>query len=225
MILRGLIFDFNGVIVNDEPVHCSAFQRALSTLHLSLTHQDYFDRYLPYDDENFFRQFAKDRGLAFTDEQLKRLVDCKSQAYFEFIRSDVPVIEPTVDFIRRLPAQFLLAIASAAARAEIELILRRLHLLDRFQGVVAAGEVKKGKPHPESFLASFELLRRRDPQLSIKQVAVIEDSDRGVQSAQAAGMKCVAITSSYPAAKLSRADLVIESLAGWTLSRLEEELG
>ncbi len=112
-------------------------------------------------------------------------------------------------------------IASGAAKAEIESLLERTGLRDRFEDVIAAGDVAHSKPHPEAFLKAFRILADRIPQLQPADVAVFEDSYRGVAAALSTGMRCIALTTSYPAEKLAAANLVLSSLAGWTVDRLD----
>ena len=118
-----------------------------------------------------------------------------------------------------------LAIASGAARKEIESILDQLQLLERFATIVSAEDVVKGKPHPETFLKALAGLKEGNSSLEAQQVLVIEDSYRGVQSVHTTGMKCLALTTTYSPEQLAEADLVLETLQGWTLEGLEEALG
>lgn len=225
MRIEAFIFDFNGVLVNDEPVHCYGFQQALREEGLELTLQEYYEKYLPFDDYNFFARFLAERGQAVSEETIRRLMKLKSQHYFQAIRRQIPALAPSIDFVRRLPDGVLLAIASGAARVEIEFILDDLKLKKRFTSIVTAEDVVNGKPHPEAFLKARAGLQEANPALDAAHIVVIEDSYPGVRSAHAAGMKCVALTTSYPADRLAEADLVLDSLSGWTVESLAEALG
>lgn len=224
MQIQGLLFDFNGVVVNDEPLHCYGFQQALKEENLTLSLQEYFEKYLPYDDYHFFLHFLQERGRPAEPETIYRLMGLKSDYYFSAIQADIPAIQASVDFIRSLPAETLLAIASGATRKEIEFILQELDLNDCFSGMIAAEDVVNGKPHPEAFLKALGSLQTINPAITAQKVVVFEDAYRGVRSAHAAGMKCVALTTSYSEDRLGEADLVLASLEGWTLRRLEEAL-
>ena len=222
--IRALIFDFNGVLVDDEYLHCSSAQEALRELGLTLSRTDYYWRYLAYDDRQLFTRFLQDQNREVGEETIRNLVAQKSSYYFQAIEAEVPVIEPTLRFIRSLPVDLPLAIASAAARKEIQVILERLQLRARFCCVVAAEDVSESKPHPEAFQTAYGQLKERHPQLRKAEVAVVEDSDRGVRAALRAGLRCVAVTTSYSAERLQQADLVTESLEGWSLSAIEEAI-
>jgi beta-phosphoglucomutase len=225
MTIQGLIFDFNGVIVNDEPVHCQAFQKALKTeLNIDLPRQEYFDKYLPYDNENCIRHFMADRGLPVSQQIVNRLVGLKSAFYREMVEVDIPVLDSTVGFIQALPPGFPLAIASGADREEIEFVLEKLGLHPRFRIIVAAGDVERSKPHPEAFITALDRLQRVSPGLGAEGAIVFEDSHHGIKGAHAAGMRCVALATSYPKEKLLAADLVLETLEGWDLNKLQEAL-
>ncbi len=224
MQIRGIIFDFNGVLIDDEGAHFHGFQQALKEEGLTLSWEEYCQEYLPYDDRNFFLHFLYDQKRESDSQSIRRLIDLKSEHYFKAVEEHVPILEPTIDFLRQLSPTVPVAIASGAARKEIEAVLDQLKLLERFATIVSAEDVVKGKPHPEAFLKALDGLKATDSSLQTHQALVIEDSYRGVQSVHAAGMKCLALTTTYSGEQLAEADLVLETLQGWTLERLEEEL-
>jgi beta-phosphoglucomutase len=225
MPIRGIVFDFNGVLIDDEGAHFHGFQQALKETGLTLSWEEYCRDYLPYDDRNFFLHFLYNQKRQSDPQSIRRLIDLKSAHYFKAIEQRVPTIEPTVDFVRQLSPTLPLAIASGAARKEIESILDQLKLRERFATIISAEDVVRGKPHPETFLKALAGLKEEDPSIETHQVLVIEDSYRGVQSVHDTGMKCLALTTTYSSEQLGEADLVLETLQGWTLERLEEELG
>ena len=222
--IRGFIFDFNGVLVDDEELHCRSAQKALQERGWTLPREDYYGKYLPYDDFALFNHFLGDQNLEAEPDTIRQLMVRKSCFYFQEIERKVPVIEPTLQFIRRLPHDMVVAIASAAARVEIEFILKRLQLRKRFSCIVSAEDVQRSKPHPEAFQTAFRQLQTLHPALRREHVCVVEDSDRGVRSAHRAGLKCVAVTTSYPPARLQEAELVVDNLDDWSPSRLEKVL-
>ena len=221
MKIEAIIFDFNGVLVDDERIHFRGFQRSLQTLNMDLNWEQYQKKYLPYDDKNFYLNFFLDHGHSTDLGLIRRLINLKSRYYFSAIEKKIPVFQSSVDFIHRLTPNLPLGIASAAAREEIDFILRIISLEHRFDTIVAAGDVKNGKPHPEAFLKTLEKLKKLRPGIKPEKVVVIEDSDRGIQSAHAAKMSCIGLTTSYPAKRLDAANLVLENLQGWTLEKLE----
>ena len=225
MEIQAIIFDFNGVLVDDEPVHFRAFQQTMQEEGLDLDWEEYREKYLPYDDHNLFVHFLKDRNRTGSTQDLERLIQVKSRHYFLAIGEEAPTIPSSITFVNGLASTVAVAIASGAARQEIEFILDQLQLRQRFSPIIAASDVEQGKPHPEAFLKALEGLQKMDPSLEPEQVIVIEDSYRGVDSAHQAGLQCVALSTTYSSARLSEADLVVETLAGWSLERLAERLG
>ena len=225
MKIRGMIFDFNGVLVDDEPLHFQAFQRTLEREGLTLSWEEYYENYLPYDDKNLFVKFLRDHGGSIEPKRINHLMKLKSQEYLGMVEKEPPMIEPSVRFLTQLPPELFLAVASGAARAEIEFILTHIGLLERFLTIVAAEDVINGKPHPEGFQKALGGLQTHQPGLNASQVVGIEDSYRGIPAVQAAGMKCIAVATTYPADRLCEADLVIDNFEGWTLERLETALG
>ncbi len=224
MRIRGLIFDFNGVIVDDEPLHARAVQRVLEEENVELSLPEYYDRYLPFDDYNCILNILRDRQESFHESRIRDLVARKATHYFEEVRENIPALAGSIGFIRSLPPDLPIVIASGAARREIEFLLDQLDLTDRFLKIIAAGDVTNSKPHPEAFLKAFEGLRTRVPDLQRTQVIVFEDSYLGVQAARVADLKCVGLSTSYSPERLAAAHLTVNSLAGWTLEQLEKAI-
>lgn len=222
MLIRGLIFDFNGVLVDDESLHLWAFQQALQQMGLSLNETEYYKKYVVYDDRNFFQNLLRDRGYSTSTEQINSLTVVKSSCYFKAIGEKIPVIQPSVDFLMALPPNLPVAIASGAARKEIEFILGRLELTQRLAGIVASEDVFNGKPNPETFLKALNCLKDRQSGLKPCQVCVIEDSAPSIPSIHSLAMRCIALTTVQTAECLSEADLVLDTLEGWTLQKLED---
>ena len=224
MNIRGIIFDFNGVLVDDEPLHFKAFQKVLKEKGLKLSWKEYYENYLAYDDENFFLNYFQDQNQSLEPEMIASLTQSKSQKYFSMVGEKPPIINSAINFLDQLPPQIFLAIASGAARNEIEFILTQIGILQRFSTIIAAEDVINGKPHPEGFQKALSGLQNHQPNLNASEVVGIEDSYRGIPSVKAAGMKCIAIATTYSADRLCEADLIIDSFAGWTINKLEMAL-
>jgi beta-phosphoglucomutase-like phosphatase (HAD superfamily) len=224
MRIRGLIFDFNGVIVDDEPLHARAVQRVLHEEKIELSLEEYYDKYLPFDDYNCLLNILHDRREAHHEARIREMVGRKAVHYFAQVRDNIPALNGSIGFIRGLPGDLPVVIASGAARREIEFLLGELGLANRFLRVIASGDVVNSKPHPEAFLKAFEAIRTQVPDVDPSEVVVFEDSYLGVQSARTAGLKCVGLSTSYSPERLAAANLVIDSLAGWTVTRLEEAI-
>jgi beta-phosphoglucomutase-like phosphatase (HAD superfamily) len=210
-VIRGVIFDFDGVLVDSESAHFEAFRRVLAEeVEGEVTQAEYDEHYLGYDDHTCVRRALELRGRAALPDVVSDLVDRKWQAYDEGL-STIPFFEGAEDLVLALYAASIpLAIASGSHRNEIESILRARGLLPCFRGVISADDVVNFKPHPEPYLRSRALLGAID---SPAGVVAIEDSPTGMASARAAGLRVIAVTNSRPREKLGLAHHVVDSLA------------
>jgi beta-phosphoglucomutase len=223
-MLRAIIFDFNGIIVDDEPIHFQLFQRVLKEEEINLTEADYYARYLGCDDRGAFTTAYREHGRALNDSNLAQLIERKAVYYREEIKTKMRVFPGVQTLVPKLAKKLPLAIASGALRDEIEIILSGIGLLAHFRAIVSTEDVIRGKPEPEIFLkalARLNTLSGSDPLISPAECLVIEDSKEGIRGARRAGMKCLAVTNSHPAELLNEADSIVESLEGLPQSQLE----
>jgi HAD superfamily hydrolase (TIGR01509 family) len=218
-MLRAIVFDFDGVIANSEPLHFRAYARVLAVEGVTLSQPDYYARYLGFDDVGAFEAIARDRGQAWTAADLNRLVERKA-IELEALERDASVLFPgAADAIRRAAAMVPIAIASGARGDEIRRVVRRERLEQLFAAIVSAEDTPISKPAPEPYLHALAQLRTAiGAPLAAAECVAIEDSRWGLESARAAGLRTIAVTNSYEAAALAAyADLVIPSLAGLDL--------
>ena len=209
---RAIIFDFDGVIADSEPLHLAAFQQALEPEGIILTTEAYYADYLGYDDYDAIVAALREAGRPPTEESVERLMAAKAEHFLALVREGVRILPGVPAFIRQAATRLPLAVASGALRREIELILAYAGLREAFETIVSAEDVSEGKPAPESFLLALERLRERVPTLAPGDCLVIEDSRAGIEAARRAGMRCLAVTNSYPASELGAADVVVPSL-------------
>ena len=223
--LQAIVFDFDGVIADSEPLHLRAFQHVLANADINLTAADYYSRYLGFDDVGVFVTVARDNGKTLTEEQVTSLVAQKSARIQELLQAGEVLFPGAADFIRQASAAVPIAIASGALRHEIEEILDATQLRDCFATIVAAGDTVRGKPSPDPYAKAFELLQRSNGSLATERCVAIEDSRWGLESARGAGLRCVGVTTSYPASDLPGAELIVEGLNTLTVHMLEELVG
>jgi beta-phosphoglucomutase len=209
---RAIIFDFDGVIADDEPLHLAAFQRALAADGITITREQYYARYLGFDDRQAILEAFRDAGRTPSAARLREVLAAKAEQFLALVRAGAPIFPGVPAFVRHAAARVPLAIASGALRHEIELILAQAGLAECFSAIVSAEDVRAGKPSPEGFLLALERLRERAAGLAPDGCLVIEDSQPGLEAARRAGMRSVAVTSSYPAEALGAANLVVASL-------------
>jgi len=221
--LQAIVFDFDGVIADSEPLHLKAYQQALAEDGLLLDRDEYFARYLGYDDVGMLQALARDRGLAWTDRHITALVARKGTKLQALLEGDEVLFPGAAAFVRAAAAEVPIAIASGAMRHEIVQIVHAAGLGDLFTTIVASGDTPESKPSPAPYLLAFEQLRQASGRpLDRRRCVAIEDSVWGLESARGAGLRCVGVTTSYPAAELTGAELVVGGLTALTLSMLEQ---
>jgi HAD superfamily hydrolase (TIGR01509 family) len=220
--LQAIVFDFDGVIADSEPLHLRAFQRAFADHGLTLTAKDYYSRYLGFDDVGVFANVARDCAAVLSDEQIKALVAQKGEYLQEMLRAGEVLFPGAAEFVRQAAAAVPIAIASGAQRHEIEEILDVTGLRSCFAAIVAAGETAQGKPAPDPYARAFELLQQANGALAVQRCVAIEDSRWGLDSARGAGLRCVGVTNSYPASELPGAEMIVDGLRALTIPMLEE---
>jgi beta-phosphoglucomutase len=224
--LQAIVFDFDGVIANSEPLHLQAFQQVLAEDGIALTAAEYYERYLGYDDLGVFETLARDRGLDMPGDRLASLVARKG-ARIQAMMHDGAVLFPGAkEFVRAAAASVPLAIASGALRHEIDVIIESAGLASLFATIVAAGDTPESKPSPAPYRLAFERLQDGvQHTLDPRRCVAIEDSRWGLESARAAGLRCVGVTNSYPAHELIGAELVVTGLRDLTLPELDRLCG
>ena len=223
-MLRAVIFDFNGIIVDDEPIHFELFQRVLKEEDINLTEANYYARYLGYDDRGAFTTVYREHRRALSDSKLAQLIERKAAYYREEIKNKIKVFPGVQTLVPNLAQKLPLAIASGALKNEIEIILSSIELLAHFRAIVSAEDASLGKPEPEMFvkaLAQLNTVLGSHHPISPAECLVIEDSKEGIRGARRAGMKCLAVTNSHPAELLDAADSIVDSLEGIGQRQLE----
>ena len=214
-MLRAVFFDFNGVICNDEPIHLAALQKVLGEEGVPISVEEYVSTYLGRDDRDCCRTALERSGKPVEAKTIASLTRRKSDYYLQCVGQNLEIFPGVLTFIQEAYPLYELAIASGALRREIEFVLRRIGLQDRFRCIISCEDVEKGKPDPSIFLMTLERinsLRTDSDSLLPGNCLVIEDSQAGVKAALAAGMKCLAVTNSYPSGELAEAHQVISSL-------------
>jgi HAD superfamily hydrolase (TIGR01509 family) len=210
-LIAAIVFDFDGVLVDSEPLHLRAYQEVLEPRGASLPREEYYARYLGYDDEGVFQAVSVARGWNLDERAIDALIVEKSKVFDE-LRTGADVLYPgAAECVARLAENWPLGIASGALRPEIEGLLRSCSLDRYFRFIVASGDTPASKPAPDPYSLAAALHGVR-PDLCL----AIEDSRWGIESAKAAGLWCVGITTTYPVAELDDADSIVTSLGELT---------
>ena len=211
-MLRAIVFDFDGVLANSEPLHLQAYQDILAGEGIALAEDDYYTRYLGYDDVGAFAAIGRDRGRAWTRADIDRLVLRKATC-LEALERDVSLLFPgAASAVRRASIAVPLAIASGARGEEIRRVLERENLASCFTAIVAAEDTPISKPAPEPYVRAVQRLSHAIGELAAADCVALEDSRWGLQSARAAGLRTVGVAQTYDRSALVEADLIIETI-------------
>ena len=221
--LQAIIFDFDGVIADSERLHLRSYQEILAPEGVTISTDDYLQKYLGYDDVGVFKAVGRDYGIAMDAQRVTELIARKGERYESLAAAGEMLFPGAADFIRTAAASVPIAISSGALTHEIEEVLERAGLLELFPVIVGADQTERSKPHPDPYQAAFDRLRAQSGRdLMAWRTVAIEDSRWGLVSARAAGLRCVAVTNTYQAAELrADAELVAPGLGALTLDALD----
>lgn len=224
-MLRAVIFDFDGVIADTEPLHFKAFNIVLAKFGIEITTESYYTDYLGFTDYDCFRFVAEKNSLGLDEKMLNDLIQKKCKVFAELVKNDGGIIEGVCPFLKMLRENNIpLAICSGALLCDIEETLAGAELRQFFETIVAADDVEKGKPHPQGFLLALQRLNELTSQEPIPtdSCIVIEDSRWGLQAARAAEMHTIAVTNSYHADELSMAEKIVSNLSDLSINDLHQ---
>ena len=219
-MLRAIIFDFDGVICDTEPLHRRAFAEVLRPLGIRLSEDEYYGRYAGLDDRAVLRAVLDDAGRRLGADETHRLLTAKDAAYFATIADGIERCPGVDAFVVEAARRWPLAVCSGARRIEIETLLTQAGLMRHFAVIVSADEVASSKPDPAGYRQTLLELRRTVPDLLPAQCLAIEDSGHGIAAARAAGMRVLAVESRIPSTQIADADLTAPDLRSLTPDRL-----
>ena len=210
-MISSVIFDFNGVIIDDETVHRDLFVEVLSPWGIPLSNEDYERLYLGMDDRGCLSSvWMAARKTPIPEEILRTLIETKSDLYATRMEQGLPLYEGAAALIEELARSVPLSIVSGALRQEIESALSKNGLSSHFAFIISAEDTPRGKPDPSGYrLAHEELVKRGLHKGGPEGIAVVEDSVQGIDAAKDAGMKAIGVGHTYPLSSLSRADRTV----------------
>ena len=227
MVLKAVIFDFNGIIINDEAIHLELIAELLLSENLRPDKSEIQEVCLGRSDRAGLQALWERQGRVLTPELLQGLMEKKSQGYRQAIEAlaELPIYPGLVDFILKLRLENLqLALVSGALRPEVESVLSQIELLSQFRVLVTGDDIPSSKPDPEGYLLAVQQLNAQNPELELtpQECLAIEDSPAGIEAARRARMQVVGVANTYPVHMLQRrADWVVDALGELELDRVQ----
>ncbi|MBI3033325.1 HAD family phosphatase [Candidatus Woesearchaeota archaeon] len=203
-MIKAVIFDLDGVIIDSEPLHIKALQKTVA-LHGKNIDHSYISRFIGVHDKQFFENVKHDFNLQPTVEDF---IKQRDNILFELMREKLKLFHGFRTFLTMVKGKNMkLAITTSSSRFYTQFVLEKFNLKHNFPVLVCGDDVQHPKPHPEPYQKTIEQL-----QLQPEECIVIEDSIAGLTSAKAAGTHTIAVTNSFTASNLSEADLVVNNL-------------
>ncbi|GBF82557.1 HAD family hydrolase [Aphanothece sacrum] len=229
-MLKAILFDFNGVIINDEAIHRELINDILLRENLRPDTSDYQQLCLGRSDRACLQNILSRRGRFVSEEYLKKLIEAKHQAYRKRIESleKLPIYSGLNEFILQIKQrQLLIGLVTGSLHDEVLFILNKAGILSEFDVIVAGNEIKGSKPDPDGYLLAVERLNKLDSNLFLKTTdcLVIEDTPAGIEAAKRAGMQVVGIANTYPFHFMQRiSNWAIDYFSDLELERVTELL-
>ncbi|NCQ92919.1 MAG: HAD family phosphatase [Microcystis aeruginosa LG13-03] len=227
-MLKAVLFDFNGVIINDEPIHQELINEILIGENLLPLGSEFAELCLGRSDRVCLRNVLTRRGRQVTEEYLTKLINKKASLYRERLEKleKLPIYEEIYSFLKRVKARDLqIGLVTGAIRSEVESILRQTGLGDYFSVIVTGDEISTSKPQPDGYLLAVERFNRWNFNLQLQpwECLVIEDTFAGCEAAKRAGMQVVGIAHTYPFHFMQRvSNWAIDNFSQLDLDRVEE---
>jgi beta-phosphoglucomutase-like phosphatase (HAD superfamily) len=212
-----IFFDFNGTLSHDEPILCEIFMELFAEHGKALSAQEYFDVLAGLSDPEIVRTW-----LGADHPDVDEVIEERMTRYIAAVADGSSVPPELRGAVRFAAERVPLMIVSGAARLEIEPVVEAAAIAACFAAIVPAEDVEHGKPHPDGYLRALELL---GDGIAADEVLVFEDTEAGVASAKAAGMRCFAVLGTLAPDRLAQADEIVERIDVPLMRRVFEEAG
>jgi HAD superfamily hydrolase (TIGR01509 family) len=216
-----VIFDLNGTISDDEPLLAELFEQIFGEVGIEVTRDLYFEEFAGYSDAEICERVLAHFGRSGEDGLTEWLVERRTELYLERQRERPTVTPSAMDFVRRVAERVPVAVASGAARREVEAGLTAAGIRGLFDVLVCMEDVSAGKPDPAGYLLALDRLQHDlgEP-IDAADVLVFEDSEQGLRAALAAGMRCVVVAGTAPVERLGGAAAIVDRL-DWSIPMVE----
>lgn len=213
-MIKAILFDMNGVIINDEHIHEMAFHNTLEPYGIDLDHQLYLTCCAGRTDQAGYEAIAARFNKKLP---IDVLLNKKSELYLHLFPTHKKSYPDVVTLITSLSHNFQLALTSSSSRAEVDLITKEFSIKQLFRVTISGDDVQRGKPDPEPYLLTAARLG-----VQPHECLVIEDSQSGITSAKTAGCYCVGITTTHTREELRDANRVVDTFREITLKLIED---
>jgi len=231
-MIKAVIFDLDGVIINSEPLHDESTAIVLQKNGISISEKER-KQFLGLNDKEIFSQVVKENKLKKTPEDLiqerekvyfdlikkvkenklkktpEDLIQEREKVYFDLIKKKGLDLFPGVlEAIQKFSKRYKLAITTSSEKSKVDFTLKKFNLSQYFPIIITGEDITKGKPDPEPYIKTIKQLGVKS-----KECLVIEDSINGMKSALDAGCFCIAVTNTFPAAQLKQADMIVQNIS------------
>jgi len=201
-----VIFDMDGVLADTAEAHYRSWRMVCGQIGAGMSRKFFLETFGQPNRLIIPRLL----GRQISDEESDRIADMKEECYRRIVREEIRPVPGVVELIEELNRQGVpVAVGSSGPPENVALMLDALDIEERISAVVSGKDVDRGKPAPDVFLQAAEQLG-----LPPMQCVVVEDAPAGIMAARAAGMKCVALTTTHRPGSLPEADLVAPDLQG-----------
>lgn len=230
-MLRAILFDFNGVLVDDEPLHLELVRRLLEEEEVTVSPAFYGRRMLGIPDRECFDVALRAAGDGAPGERVERLVERKAALYRSIVERQG---FPQFPGVARLVADaddrgLMLGVVTGALRSEVDAALSQMGILERFKVIVSAEDITRGKPDPQGYIRAVATFNTVPPlpsrMLHPHEVLAVEDTPQGLWAAHAAGLQRLGVAHTVHRDHLQLAESVVDGLGGLDADRLIEMFG
>jgi beta-phosphoglucomutase family hydrolase len=216
-MIKAIIFDMDGVIINSIPAHIKAWEIPLSKYGVNFKAENFYEEFQRCNGmttKDFGKLFKERYNIKVDD---KVLSDSKHENYINLIKN-IEVFDNVLEFIKLLKEKgFQLAIATSEPKKIVDIVVEKFELNKYFKIIITVDQVEKPKPDPEIFIKAANALG-----VSPEQCIVIEDSPAGVKAAKSANMKCIAITNTNKEIDLQEADFIINNINDFCIENISK---
>lgn len=220
--IEAVIFDFDGVLVDSEPLHEWAIRESVRPRGWDFSREKFYSEIVGRGDENAYRKIAEWNGTRVEESELRRMLEVKWGLMSLGIDAGKFTTQPgAAEVVRGIAERVPLGLYSGTIGATVRPMLEKIGLLEYFRAIVTGDLVKRMKPDPEGYLRVAEMLG-----VEPAACAVIEDTPTGARSARAAGMFVIAVGHTAPMEMLRDpalgVDMVIERIGGLEIPGLAQ---